>query len=107
MWSGVMRAQMRLVHRGQLSYQVGTFRHSDLGLSSTTVSIMEKGAGSVDVSARPALPSTRATSGKVIRMRSCTCISFCASATEIPGSVLGMNSTTPSSSGGMNSEPSR
>ena len=72
-----------------------------------TVSIIENGAGSVEVSARPALPSTRATSGKRIRMRSCTCISCCASATEMPGSVVGMNSSAPSSSGGMNSEPSR
>ena len=30
-----------------------------------TVSIMESGAGSVEVSARPALPSTRSTSGKL------------------------------------------
>src|ERR1019366_8399809 len=33
-----------------------TFRHSASGLRTITVSIMENGAGSVDVSARPALP---------------------------------------------------
>ena len=40
-------------------------------------------------------------------MRSCTCISRCASLIEMPGSVEGMYSSVPSSSGGMNSLPSR
>src|SRR5437868_3074434 len=44
-------------------YQVATFRHSERGFKVTTVSSIESGAGSVDVSARPALPATRATSG--------------------------------------------
>ena len=56
----------------------------------TVVSIMEKGAGSVEVSARPALPNTRSTSGKDFRIRSCICRSRLASVTEMPGSVVGM-----------------
>ena len=36
------------------------------------VSIMEYGAGSVAVSARPALPKTRSTSGKLLMILSCT-----------------------------------
>ena len=40
-------------------------------------------------------------------IRSCTCSSLCASVTEIPGSVEGMYSSEPSSSGGMNSDPRR
>ncbi len=71
-----------------------------------TVSIMEKGAGSVDVSARPDFPSTLATSGKPMRIRSCDCMRRWASVTEMPGSVVGMKTSAPSSSGGMNSLPS-
>ncbi len=56
----------------------------------TVVSIIENGAGSVDVSARPALPKTRSTSGKDLRIRSCVWSSRSASVTEIPGSVVGM-----------------
>ena len=37
--------------------------HSDCGLSVIVVSNMLSGAGSVAVSARPALPKTRSTSG--------------------------------------------
>ncbi len=54
------------------------------------VSIIEKGAGSVEVSARPALPKTLETSGKLFRMRSCVWRSRLASLTEMPGSVVGM-----------------
>src|ERR1035441_9537289 len=68
MWSGVMCAHRALVHCGQLSYHVATLRHWDFGFSEITVSIMENGAGSVDVSARPALPNTRSTSGNRIRI---------------------------------------
>ena len=39
-------------------YHVWTRRHSEAGLSVITVSSIESGAGSVLVSARPALPST-------------------------------------------------
>ncbi len=71
-------------------YQVSTRRHSDFGFSVMTVSSMESGAGSVLVSARPALPSTRSTSGNCFITRSVTCSSFCASEIEIPGIVVGM-----------------
>jgi len=75
----------------QEEYQRGRSRHSLSGLRMTVVSIMVKGAGSVEVLARPALPKTRSTSGKVRRILSCTCKAFCASATDIPGSTaLGM-----------------
>ena len=47
-------------------------RHSVSGLRTTVVSIIEKGAGSVALSARPALPKTRSTSGNDFRIRSCT-----------------------------------
>jgi hypothetical protein len=42
----------------QEEYQVGTWRHCERGLSVITVSSIESGAGSVEVSARPTLPST-------------------------------------------------
>ena len=54
-------------------YQRGFSRHSASGLSTMVVSIIEKGAGSVEVLARPALPKTRSTSGKVRRILSWTC----------------------------------
>jgi hypothetical protein len=89
--SSVMRSRQNgrrkpLSHSGaQPEYQRGCSRHSDSGLRRTVVSIIENGAGSVEVSARPALPKTRATSGKVMRSLSCTWSAFCASATDIPG----------------------
>src|SRR3954470_24381619 len=49
-----------------LEYHVGTLRHSDLGFRVITVSNIERGAGSVEVSARPAFPATRCTSGKLL-----------------------------------------
>src|SRR5579885_41482 len=59
MWSGVNLRNMPFAHLGaQDEYQVSTFRHSVSGFSTMTVSIIENGAGSVEVSARPALPST-------------------------------------------------
>src|SRR2546422_8789975 len=48
---------------------------------------MEKGAGSVDVSARPALPNTDSTSGNCFKRWSIVCSSFCASVTASPGMV--------------------
>ena len=78
-------------HSGaQDEYQRGFSRHSVAGFRTTVVSIIENGAGSVEVSARPALPKTRSTSGKVIRILSCIWSSCCASVTEMPGSVVGM-----------------
>ncbi len=70
-WSGVIRPKTGLSHFGaQGSYHVLTFRHSCGGLRVITVSIIEKGAGSVEVSARPALPSTVSTSGNDLMIRS-------------------------------------
>ncbi len=86
-------------------YQVSRVRHSDLGFSVTTVSIMDSGAGSVEVSARPILPSTRSTSGNEAMIRSVICSSRPASVIEIPGMVVGMYISDPSSRGGMNSFP--
>ena len=40
------------------------------GFSTTSVSSIESGAGSVAVDARPALPNTDSTSGKLFRIRS-------------------------------------
>ena len=65
-------------------------RHSAGGFSTTVVSIIENGAGSVDVSARPALPNTETTSGKDLRIRSWVSRRRWASVTEMPGSVVGM-----------------
>ena len=45
---------------------MSTCRHWSCGFSTMTVSIIENGAGSVDVSARPALPSTRLDFGKLL-----------------------------------------
>ena len=70
------------------------------------VSNISVGAGSVAVSARPALPKTVSTSGKDRMMRSCICINSAALVTERPGSVVGMYISVPSSSAGMNSDPS-
>ena len=91
---------------GHFENKRGFARHSDIGLSWTTVSIIENGAGSVEESTRPALPWTLMTSGNCLRMRSCVAISRCASVTEMPGNVVGMYRMPPSLSGGMNSWPS-
>ena len=71
-------------------YQRFLGRHSEGGFRFTTVSTIESGAGSVDVSARPALPCTCTTSGNDMSTRSWACSHWLASATEIPGSVVGM-----------------
>ena len=69
---------------------MSALRHSDLGFRMITVSSMDSGAGSVEVSARPALPSTRSTSGNCLMIRSVTWSSFWASVMEMPGMVEGM-----------------
>ncbi len=66
---------------------------------------MLKGAGSVEVSARPALPKTCSTSGKDRSFWSMICSNRLASVTEKPGKVVGMYRIVPSYSGGMNSDP--
>jgi hypothetical protein len=82
-------------------------RHWSRGLSWMVVSNISIGAGSVAVSARPALPKTRATSGTVLIMRSVCCSNSPALAALRPGSAVGMYSRSPSSSGGRNSPPRR
>ena len=76
-----------------------------MGFSTMVVSIIESGAGSVEVSARPALPNTRSTSGNLRSCLSIVCRRRWASATEMPGIVVGMYSKEPSFNGGMNSDP--
>ncbi len=103
-----MRLHAEISHCGaqfHFEYQMVVLRHCSCGFSTTIVSIIENGAGSVDVSARPLLPITVATSGKPLMIRFCTCINRSASVTEMPGSVDGMYNNVPSSSGGMNSDP--
>ena len=79
--------------------------HSDSGFNWMVVSIMSIGAGSVAVSARPALPNTVFTSGNDLMMRSVIWRICRALVGEMPGNVVGMYSKSPSYSGGMNSEP--
>ncbi len=69
------------------------------------VSIIDSGAGSVAVSARPTLPNTDSTSGKVLMILSVCCSISLALVIEMPGKVVGMYRRSPSHSGGMNSEP--
>ena len=65
-------------------------RHSSRGFSRTVVSIIDSGAGSVAVSARPTLPKTCSTSGNVLIVRSVRCSSSRAAVMEMPGMVVGM-----------------
>ena len=65
-------------------------RHSDSGFRLMTVSNISRGAGSVAVSARPALPKTWATSGICFRILSWSWRSFDASEIEAAGTVTGM-----------------
>lgn len=68
---------------------------------------MERGEGSVAVSARPTFPRTYSTSGVPLIIRSWAIASRLASPMEILGWVTGMNRRLPSSKGGMNSVPMR
>ena len=81
-------------------------RHSVSGFRLMTVSNISSGAGSVAVAARPALPNTDATSGKLLMILSWVCSSSAALVTDIAGSAVGMYSSVPSFSAGMNSLPS-
>ena len=81
-------------------------RHSFMGLSVTLVSIISSGAGSVGVSARPALPKTCSTSGNCFMILFWTCMMPDMVVMEAPGTAVGMNSSVPSYKGGMNSDPS-
>jgi len=82
-------------------------RHSSCGLRLITVSNISSGAGSVAVCARPALPYTSATSGKLLMILSCVCSSSAALVTDMPGNEAGMKSSVPSFRVGMNSLPRR
>ena len=90
--SGQIRVSTRPLSQpgAQEEYKRGFSLHSDGGFRTTVVSIIEKGAGSVEVSARPAFPSTLSTSGNDLSSWSWTWSSRLASVTEIPGSVVGM-----------------
>ena len=70
--------------------QVMPCRHSFGGLSVTTVSNIDNGAGSVGVSACPALPNTVTASGTFFNCRSCIWRIFVASVIDIPGTAVGM-----------------
>ena len=74
----------------QEEYQRSFLRHCSFGLRTTVVSIIEKGAGSVEDSMRPALPKTLSTSGKLLSTRSWASSRREASVTEMPGKVVGM-----------------
>jgi hypothetical protein len=65
-------------------------RHSLRGLNWIVVSNISNGAGSVAVSALPALANTLATSGTVLISRSVCCKSSVTFPAEIPGSAEGM-----------------
>ncbi|MCY1362731.1 hypothetical protein D9M69_494640 [compost metagenome] len=65
-------------------------RHCSRGLNWMVVSNISSGAGSVAVSARPALPKTCSTSGTVLISRSVTCSNWLAFCADRPGSAEGM-----------------
>src|SRR5450759_4236649 len=65
-------------------------RHSLSGFRLITVSNISVGAGSVAVVARPALPHTNETSGKVLMILFWVGSSSAALVTDRPGSVVGM-----------------
>ena len=81
-------------------------RHSVSGFSCMMLSNIDNGAGSVAVSALPALPKTCFTSGTVIIIRLVCCSSSRALPIEMPGSVVGMYSKSFSFILGINSLPS-
>ena len=64
--------------------------HSDSGLSVTTVSVIESGAGSVAVFARPIFPNTVLTSGTALSRRSICWSTEAASPSEMPGGAVGI-----------------
>ena len=65
-------------------------RHWSRGLNWMVVSNISSGAGSVALSARPALPNTLFTSGTVRIIRSVCCNSCEALAADSPGRAEGM-----------------
>ena len=71
-----------------------------------TVSDISNGAGSVAVAARPALPNTDSTSGKLLSILSWVCNNSADLVTDNAGNVAGIYSRLPSFNTGMNSLPS-
>ena len=65
-------------------------RHSLSGFRLMTVSNISVGAGSVAVLARPALPKTDSTSGKLLMILSCVCSSSAALVIDMLGRLTGM-----------------
>ncbi len=65
-------------------------RHSLSGFRLMTVSNISVGAGSVAVFARPALPKTESTSGKLLMILSCVCKSSAALVIDMLGRLTGM-----------------
>jgi hypothetical protein len=88
--SGMRRRNGAFMKPGIHEYHLRFSGHSGRGFRRTVVSTMEKGAMSVEVSARPALPKTRSTWGKAFSRRSCSCRTRAASVTEMPGRAVGM-----------------
>jgi hypothetical protein len=80
-------------------------RHWSSGFRLMMVSNISTGAGSVAVAARPALPNTLATSGKLLMMRSEVCSSSPALVTDMPGTLTGMYIRVPSFSVGIIPSP--
>src|SRR5579871_1192622 len=64
--------------------------HASWGFRLMTVSNISVGAGSVAVSARPALPNTDSTSGKRLMILSCNWINSAALVTDMLGRLTGM-----------------
>jgi hypothetical protein len=77
------------------------------GLNWMVVSNISSGAGSVAVSARPALPNTLAPRARCLDHAVGLLQQFGRLPADSPGSAVGMYSRSPSSSGGMNSPPRR
>jgi len=75
------------------------------GLRLMMFSNISTGAGSVAVPARPALPNTESTSGKLLMILSCNWISSAALVIDMLGRLTGMYSSVPSFNVGMNSLP--
>ncbi len=91
--------------RRKMSSFVVPAGHWSRGLNVMIVSVMLIGAGSVEVSARPILPTTLATAGSSAIILSCSRRISVALVSEILGSVIGIHIAVSSSRGGMNSEP--
>src|SRR6266542_6463437 len=80
--------------------------YSPRGFKTMVVSNISTGAGSVELSNLPDLPSTDCTSGNVMMIPSVLTRTSLACSTAIIGSPVGMYMSEPSRSCGMNSEPS-